>query len=90
MTQALFQQGARTCQQPESWRDEVELTMSWTGNASGIPGLSSWSTDAVAWHGNSGGPVFDADGSWIGVLVGAFNGGPDNEGPDLSVVLPLF
>jgi S1-C subfamily serine protease len=51
---------------------------------------SSWSTDAVAWHGNSGGPVFDAHGNWIGVLVGAFNGGPDNEGPDLSVVLPLF
>jgi hypothetical protein len=49
-----------------------------------------WSTDAVAWHGNSGGPVFDADGNWIGILVGAFNGGADNMGPDLSVVLPLF
>lgn len=51
---------------------------------------SGWSTDAVAWHGNSGGPVFDAGGNWIGILVGAFNGGADNEGPDLSVVLPLF
>lgn len=50
----------------------------------------SWSTDAVAWHGNSGGPVFDAEGEWIGVLVGAFNGGANNQGPDLSVVLPLF
>jgi S1-C subfamily serine protease len=50
----------------------------------------AWSTDAVAWHGNSGGPVFDADGNWIGILVGAFNGGADNAGPDLSVVLPLF
>lgn len=50
----------------------------------------AWSTDAVAWHGNSGGPVFDADGNWIGILVGGFNGTPDNEGPDLSVVLPLF
>jgi S1-C subfamily serine protease len=48
-----------------------------------------WSTDAVAWHGNSGGPVFDATGNWIGLLVGAFNGSSDNEGPDLSVVLPL-
>jgi S1-C subfamily serine protease len=51
---------------------------------------SSWSTDAVAWHGNSGGPVFNAAGEWVGILVGAFNGGPDNEGPDLSIVLPLF
>jgi len=51
---------------------------------------SGWSTDAVAWHGNSGGPVFDANGNWIGVLVGAFNGGPDNQGPDLSVALALF
>ena len=49
----------------------------------------SWSTDAVAWHGNSGGPVFDAAGNWIGILVGAFNGSSDNEGPDLSIVLPL-
>jgi S1-C subfamily serine protease len=51
---------------------------------------SSWSTDAVAWHGNSGGPVFNASGEWVGILVGSFNGGPDNEGPDLSIVLPLF
>ena len=50
----------------------------------------SWSTDAVSWHGNSGGPVFDAQGRWIGVLVGGFNGDSRNEGPDLSVVLPLF
>ena len=50
---------------------------------------SSWSTDAVAWHGNSGGPVFNA-GEWVGILVGGFNGGPDNAGPDLSIVLPLF
>jgi hypothetical protein len=51
---------------------------------------SAWSTDAVSWHGNSGGPVFDADSNWIGLLVGTFNGGPDQEGPDISVVLPLF
>jgi len=50
----------------------------------------SWSTDAVAWHGNSGGPVFDAAGNWIGILVGAFNGARNNQGPDLSVVLPLL
>jgi S1-C subfamily serine protease len=48
-----------------------------------------WSTDAVAWHGNSGGPVFNEAGEWIGLLVGAFNGGLDNLGPDLSVVIPL-
>jgi S1-C subfamily serine protease len=50
----------------------------------------AWSTDAVAWHGNSGGPVFDSNGDWIGILVGGFNGTSDNEGPNLSVVLPLF
>jgi len=44
----------------------------------------------VAWHGNSGGPVFNAAGEWVGILVGGFNGGPDNTGPDLSIVLPLF
>jgi S1-C subfamily serine protease len=49
-----------------------------------------YATDAVAWHGNSGGPVFDADGVWIGILVGAFNGSSKNEGPDLSLVLPLL
>jgi len=51
---------------------------------------SAWSTDAVSWHGNSGGPVFDVDGDWIGVLVGGFNGNADQQGPDISVVLPLF
>ncbi len=51
---------------------------------------NGYATDAVAWHGNSGGPVFASDGTWIGILVGAFNGGPRNEGPDLSLVLPLF
>lgn len=51
---------------------------------------TGWSTDATAWHGNSGGPAFDAGGQWIGMLVGAFNGAPDNEGPDLNVVIPLF
>jgi S1-C subfamily serine protease len=49
-----------------------------------------YATDAVAWHGNSGGPVFDADGTWIGILVGAFNGSRQNEGPDLTLVLPLL
>lgn len=49
-----------------------------------------YATDAVAWHGNSGGPVFDQDGVWIGILVGAFNGSSKNEGPDLSLVLPLL
>lgn len=49
-----------------------------------------WSTDAVSWHGNSGGPVFNENQEWIGILVGAFNGASDNEGPDLSVVIPLF
>jgi S1-C subfamily serine protease len=49
-----------------------------------------WSTDAVSWHGNSGGPVFNENAEWIGILVGAFNGASDNEGPDLSVVIPLF
>lgn len=49
-----------------------------------------YATDAVAWHGNSGGPVFDADGNWIGILVGAFNGSRQNEGPDLALVLPLL
>ncbi|MEO8180640.1 MAG: trypsin-like peptidase domain-containing protein [Deltaproteobacteria bacterium] len=49
-----------------------------------------WSTDAVVWHGNSGGPVFDANGDWIGILVGGFNADRHNDGPDLSVVLPLF
>jgi S1-C subfamily serine protease len=49
-----------------------------------------YATDAVAWHGNSGGPVFDAEGNWIGILVGAFNGSSRNEGPDLSLVLPLL
>lgn len=51
---------------------------------------SAWSTDAIVWHGNSGGPVFDAAGNWIGMAVGTFNGGPEQQGPDISVVLPLF
>jgi S1-C subfamily serine protease len=50
----------------------------------------AWSTDAVVWHGNSGGPVFDAEGDWIGILVGGFNADRHNEGPNLSVVLPLL
>ena len=50
----------------------------------------AWATDAVSWHGDSGGPVFDANGDWIGILVGGFNGATDNEGPNLSIVLPLL
>jgi S1-C subfamily serine protease len=49
-----------------------------------------YATDAVAWHGNSGGPVFDEEGTWIGILVGAFNGSERNEGPDLTLVLPML
>jgi S1-C subfamily serine protease len=49
-----------------------------------------YATDAVAWHGNSGGPVFDDQGNWIGMLVGAFNGGARNEGPDLTLVIPFL
>lgn len=49
-----------------------------------------YATDAVAWHGNSGGPVFDEAGTWIGILVGAFNGSERNLGPDLSLVLPML
>jgi len=49
-----------------------------------------YATDAVAWHGNSGGPVFDEDGVWVGMLVGSFNGDRHNLGPDLSLVIPLY
>lgn len=49
-----------------------------------------YATDAVAWHGNSGGPVFDESGAWIGMLVGSFNGDSHNLGPDLSLVIPLY
>jgi S1-C subfamily serine protease len=49
-----------------------------------------WSSDAVAWHGNSGGPVFDAEGRWIGILVGGFNGDAENTGPDLTIVIPML
>lgn len=49
-----------------------------------------YATDAVAWHGNSGGPVFDEHGAWIGMLVGSFNGDRHNLGPDLSLVIPLY
>lgn len=49
-----------------------------------------YATDAVAWHGNSGGPVFDENGAWIGMLVGSFNGDRHNLGPDLTLVIPLY
>jgi S1-C subfamily serine protease len=49
-----------------------------------------YTTDAVAWHGNSGGPVFNDAGEWIGLLVGSFNGSADNTGPDLTVAIPLL
>jgi S1-C subfamily serine protease len=49
-----------------------------------------YTTDAVAWHGNSGGPVFNEEGEWIGLLVGSFNGSADNTGPDLTVAIPIL
>jgi S1-C subfamily serine protease len=49
-----------------------------------------YTTDAVAWHGNSGGPVFNDAGEWIGLLVGSFNGAADNTGPDLTVAIPIL
>lgn len=69
--------------------DDASLTLSTpTFNAA-----TFWSggyvVDAVAWHGNSGGPVFNELGEWIGMLVGAYNGGDTNQGPDLSVVIPI-
>lgn len=50
---------------------------------------NAWTTDAVAWHGNSGGPVFNHEGRLIGILVGGTNGAGLNNGPDLSIVLPI-
>ncbi|MEY4544626.1 MAG: Trypsin-like peptidase domain [Pseudomonadota bacterium] len=50
---------------------------------------NAFSVDAVTWHGNSGGAVFNADGVCIGLLVGGLNGREVNAGPDTSIVLPF-
>lgn len=49
----------------------------------------AFSTDAVAFHGNSGGAVFNKTGVAVGLLVGGFNGADTNTGPDTSIVLPF-
>ncbi len=60
--------------------DTLGLTPEWYG---------AFSVDAVAWHGNSGGCAFNAEGSCVGLLVGGFNGADVNNGPDTNIVLPF-
>lgn len=51
--------------------------------------INAFITDAVSWHGNSGGAVFNQNGFVVGLLVGGYNGADVNAGPDLGVVIPI-
>ena len=69
---------------------DVSVTLSSNVFDAAIFWADGYTVDAVAWHGNSGGAVFNEKGEWICLLVGAYNGGPENEGPDLCVVIPVL